>query len=88
MGLLNVVLFPDKPTARFNYKIRKSWFPEGSVFVKVFPQKSNGSDCAPFCFVFLWSSGGSLVWECCFAASVLFRVTQGIGFGCTFFLDC
>ena len=34
--LPNVVLFPAKFAARFNYKIRKSWLPEGRVFVKVF----------------------------------------------------
>ena len=53
--------------------------------LRFFPQKRNGSDWVPFVFVFLWPSGGSLVWEGCFAGSVLFRATHGIGPGCKFF---
>ena len=89
MGLLNVVLFAANSTTRFNYKIRKSWFPECMDFVKGFLQKSNGSDWAPFCFVFLAAIGGG-VW---FGRVVLrgrffFRVTQGIWVGCMFFIEC
>ena len=52
MGLSTVVYFPLSSPLVLIRNLRKSWFPEGAVFVNVFLRRNNGCDWVPFCFVF------------------------------------